>query len=270
MKKVLTLVIAITMFVICGTTVSGQTVPMEEKKVPIGMSVGLKSNHLWRGMEVSSGAALTGDLFISTWDESFKFGFWGGYAFNGNWKEFDYYLSYNIAGFSIAVWDIYNFSPGATYDNENIFNYKARGTGHFVDVSLGYRFPDAFPLGINIATVVFGRDRGPKLINGVMEPNEHQRYSTYITLDYPILRSNLVNLDIACSGAFALSPAKDASDNTIRENFYGKTNGIVNVALTASRTFELGKYQLPTSIMCMWNPMSGYANMQIAVTLLQF
>lgn len=272
MKKILISAIAIIACVIvCGTSADAQ-VPMQEKKAPIGMSVGLKSNHLWRGYEVSQGAAFTGDMYISTWDESFKFGLWSGYAFNGNWKELDYYASYTVGGFSVAIWDIFNFSPEVYSDPRSfrIFNYNARTTGHFVDLSLSYRLPGSFPLGISVATVIFGRDRSADYLNGTMIDNELQRYSTYITLDYPILRSSMVNLDISCSGALALQNGKDAAGNTLKSHFYGNTQGIVNVSLTASRTFDIGDYKLPVSLLCMWNPQANTGNMQVAFTLLQF
>ncbi len=53
----------------------------------------------------------------------------GGAGVTGAFKEFDYFFSITKAGFTLAVWDIYNFSPDAPYNNSQVFNYVADETG---------------------------------------------------------------------------------------------------------------------------------------------
>ena len=88
------------------------------------------------------------------------------------------------------------------------------------------------------------------------------RSSTYVSLDCPVLRHHVVNLDFGIAGAFAL----DKYSGT-KANFYGDTAGIVNVNMTASKVLNIGKFKLPVSAMAMWNPMQNIANIQVAFDL---
>ncbi len=56
----------------------------------------------------------------------------GGTDFTGDYKEFDYYVSYSVAGFTFAVWDIFNYSPELPF-SKDIFNYNKYSTSHFLD-----------------------------------------------------------------------------------------------------------------------------------------
>ncbi|ERI84755.1 hypothetical protein HMPREF1981_02231 [Bacteroides pyogenes F0041] len=221
---------------------------------PLDFSLQIKNMHLWRGYQVTTSAMGGVDIHLTDKSQRFTFGLWGGASFNSDFKEFDYYASFQQGGFSIAVWDIYNFSPGATYNNRQVFNYNARETGHFVDVALSYQFQHDFPLKITWATIVFGRDRGVK--------NEKNLYSTYVSLDYPVVRNKIVDLDLGIAGAFALN--KESGSDA---NFYADNPGIVNVNMTVSKKLKLGNYVLPVSAMAMWNPARNEANIQVAFNL---
>jgi hypothetical protein len=231
-----------------------------EKNIPIGGSLQLKNMHLWRGQEVSDEVTLTTDINIQDRSNIFKFGIWGGMGVNGNFKEIDYYASFSQSGFTLAAWDIYNFSSGVDYNNRQAFNYSARETGHFADVSLAYQFQKNFPLKLYWATVVFGRDRGVL--------NEKNRYSSYAEISYPVKLKNEISLEIGVAGAFALSEGKDITGKKSKAHFYGDSPGIVNVNLTLSKDLNICGYKLPISIMTMWNPEKNYANMQIALNLI--
>jgi len=225
-----------------------------EKYNPVDFTFQLKNMHLWRGLQVTNTALGAIDLNLKDKSKSFTFGLWGGAGFTGDYREFDYYVSYEKSGFKVAVWDIYNFSKDATYNNHQIFNYNARETGHFIDLSVGYRFQGNFPLNINWVTIIFGRDRGAL--------NEKNLYSTYVSMDYPVLRGHVVDLDLGIGGAFALNPEKGTD-----AHFYAKDAGIVSVSITASKKLQLGSYTLPVSVMGMWNPASNEANLQIALDI---
>ncbi|HCO66508.1 MAG TPA: hypothetical protein DIT04_01955 [Dysgonomonas sp.] len=226
----------------------------DDTYVPVDFSLQLKNMHLWRGIQVSNSALTAVDLNLKDKSGNFKVGIWGGASFDSKFKEFDYYVSYSNSGFSIAVWDIYNFSPGVAHNNRQAFNYSARETGHFIDLSVAYRFQGSFPLNISWATVIFGRDRGAL--------NEKNLYSTYVSMDYPILRGNVVDLDLGVAGAFALDPEKGTN-----ANFYSKDAGIVNINLTASKDVKIGSYTLPVSVMAMFNPANNEANIQLALNI---
>lgn len=216
----------------------------------IGGSVEVRSKHLWRGLEVSEEANLATDLHFKTKDGSFKLGLWGGMGFTGKFKEFDYYASYSVAGLTFAVWDIYNFSPGATYNNDQAFNYKASETGHFIDASVAYQLQGRFPLKLYYSTIIFGRDRGPL--------NDGNKYSTFVQLEYPLINQNGLTLDASVAGAFSYKT---------KAHFYGKTGGIVDIRLRLAKDFMIAGYKLPVYVMPMWNPQGDNVNFQIGATL---
>ena len=89
----------------------------------IHFSGALQNMHLWRGLQVADGGVLSADLNVGFLDDGLKVGLWGGTDFTGDYKEFDYYASYTVAGFTVAVWDIYNYSPDLPY-SKDIFNYR--------------------------------------------------------------------------------------------------------------------------------------------------
>lgn len=239
------------LFFFCTTLIYSQENPAEIfVKDHIGGSIELSSMHLWRGQEVSDEVNLVTDVYFKTKGDAFRAGLWGGAGVNGNYKEFDYYASYTVKGLTFAVWDIYNFSPDATYNNRQAFNYKARETGHFIDVSVAYQMPKSFPLKIYYSTIVFGRDRGPL--------NDNNKYSTFIQLDYPLLSYEGFSLNTSVAGAFSYKT---------KANFYGDTGGIVDIRLRLAKDITIAGYKLPIYVMPMWNPQASKMNMQFGVTL---
>mgnify|MGYP001128017905 CR=1 FL=1 len=140
----------------------------------------LQNMHLWRGQQVADGGVLAADLNVGLLDDKLKVGLWGGTDFTGDYKEFDYYVSYSVAGFTVAVWDIFNYSPALTF-SKDIFNYNKHSTGHFLDLSVAYDFDTKFevPLRLYWATIFAGRDL---TIDG------DNRYSTYVNAEYSVFR----------------------------------------------------------------------------------
>jgi hypothetical protein len=75
---------------------------------------------------------------------------------DGSYKEFNNYIGYKNKHLTLELWDIYNFSPGATYNNKEFFNYSAKQTGRFWDMRSYYTISDRFPLVLSWNTVVLG------------------------------------------------------------------------------------------------------------------
>ncbi|MEX6686738.1 hypothetical protein QTN47_04490 [Danxiaibacter flavus] len=221
---------------------------------PVDFTMQLKNMHLWRGYVVSNTALADVDLGVKTKNGEWKAGVWGAAGFTGVYKEFDYYLSYTKKGFTAAFWDIYNFSENATWNNKEVFNYKDGQCGHILDLSVTYQLQGKFPLKASWATLLYGRDKDSK--------NDKNRYSTYVELGYPVLKSKKVNLDFGIGGAFALKPETGCD-----ANFYSSKPNIVNINFTASKTVVLGTYALPVSAMVMWNPELNHANIQLALNI---
>lgn len=258
-----TKMMAIALFAMIFTSVaSGQ-------KKNIDLSGQIKTSHLWRGIQVSDELTTAGSIDLMTNDGSLKGGIWGGYGVNGKFKEFDYYVQYSKNGFTAAVWDIYNFSPGLYgFDDEkqyHAFNYDADDTGHFVDLSLSYRISDEVPLQIGWATVIFGRDRALNK-DGKMK----NQYSNYLWADYAVGSFNGVNVNVGMAGAFAFNKAYHLEETgwvSDKNNFYGKTNGIINLNVTVAKDIMIGNYKLPVFVTGMWNPMAEKVYMSVGVNI---
>ncbi|WP_455672620.1 hypothetical protein [Phocaeicola sp.] len=223
----------------------------------MNFALDIQTMHLWRGMEVADGVVLTSDWNITDRRKHFCFGLWGGMNTQASYKEFDYYVSYTNGGFKCSLWDIYNFSPDAAYNNKEVFNYKASETGRFVDATVSYQFDKHFPLSLNWSTIVFGRDRDRK--------NEKNRYSTFVYAEYPFYRKESWDVSAGVGAAFALSP-----DKHTRENFYGDTSGVVHLNLKAVYRLSVCRMDFPVTLLAMWNPQSNDAFFQVGVRLLEF
>lgn len=177
------------------------------------LKANVQNNHLWRGMEVSDGIVLLTDLSYTMVNDHVTVGLWGGCNSEGSYKEFNHYLNLKAGGWGLALWDTYNFSPGATYNNKEYWNYSAHTTGRFLDATLSYRFQkEKFPLLLNWSTVVFGRDRN--------SDNTEQKYSTFVYAEYPVYQKDGWKVDAGVGGAFALNRAGEDA------HFFGTTAGI--------------------------------------------
>lgn len=227
------------------------------------LKANLQNMHLWRGMEVTDGGVLTADLSVTDSREHFRAGIWGGTNMNGSYKEFDYYLSYTWKRFCVAVWDTYNFSDGADYNNEEFFNYKAKETGRFIDATVSCTaVSEKFPLFLSWSTILYGRDR-----DGL---NAKNRYSTFAYAEYPVWRNELWEVRPGIGAAFALSPGKKADGGSTNANFYGNTAGIVHLSLATTYRLTAFKRDFPITVLALWNPQSNKGYLQIGIQLLSF
>ena len=221
----------------------------------IHLTADLQNNHLWRGMKVADGCLILTDLSYTFGAGHATLGLWGGTNTQGNYKEFNHYVTLRGAGFEFCAMDTYNFSPGATYNNRQYFNYKAHQTGRFLNCTLNYRFQQPrFPLLLSWSTIMFGRDRSAD--------NTEQKYSTFVYAEYPVYKKDGWQVDAGVGGAFALNKAGE------KQNFYGETSGVVHTQLKVSYDLKIGSYTVPVHAMGMWNPQSEKAYFQIGAQLI--
>ena len=222
----------------------------------IHFQANVANNHLWRGMEVADGLVFTSDISMTEKNEYFRIGFWGGSNISGTYKEFNHYVSFTYQRLNLSVWDTYNFSPGATYNNKEYFNYSSHSTGRFIDATVSYRFGNQFPLSVAWSTILFGRDRNT-YITAI-------KYSTFVYVEYPIYQQKGWNIDTGIGGAFALNKAGDDS------HFYGDSPGIVHAALKISKHVVFKENKIPVYACMMWNPQRNHAFFQIGLQLFKF
>lgn len=221
----------------------------------VHLTADLQNNHLWRGMEVADGCVLLTDLGYTCAKGHLTLGLWGGTNTQGSYKEFNHYVCVQTHGFELSAWDTYNFSPGATYNHHQYFNYKAHETGRFLNCTLNYRLRQSrFPLLLSWSTILFGRDRNTR--------NTEQKYSTFAYAECPVYRHDGWTVDTGLGAAFALREAGE------KANFYGTTSGIVHISLKVSRDLHLGSYILPVHAMGLWNPQSQKAYFQLGAQII--
>ena len=217
-----------------------------KKYKPIDVNLQVRNLYIWRGFRVSNSPIADADLHYTTRDGSFAVGLWGGEGFDGTYREFDYYASYTQSHFNFSVWDINNFT---NYPNADLFNYNPASTSHFIDVTAGYQFGNAFPFSINWSTIVQGRDTYTKS-NGQLA----NAYSNYVVLDYRIWKEDSSNLHIFAAGGFAFG--RD-------QNFYGSKPNIVNTGLTFNKDLRIFNYHMPLAATAMFSPEHKYGALQL-------
>ena len=232
-------------------------------QIKIHDTFGMELFHLWRGLEVSKGLNFTNELSFGDKNDHFRIGFWGGVGVTGDYREFDYFASYNIKGFSIALWDIFNFSP-SSYDDPRsykIFNYDCHSTGHFLDLSIGYYFGEKVPLQLSWATIIAGRDRG---INNKGE--EVQRYSNYVSASYKVFENDKFVITPSIGATFAFrNTLNDKGEN--KATFYGNKACVNDIRLNATYKLKIRSYMIPVSAIVMWNPEANRGYFGASATL---
>lgn len=223
-------------------------------KGSLDMHLQVKNMHLWRGYSVTSAPMTALDLAYITPSKNFKVGVWGGAGFNGDYREFDYYIAYNKGGFKMEVWDIFNFSSGLP---SKLFDYDQKTTSHFIDVTLGYQFGPSCPLYLSASTIIYGRDLETISSNPLTLGDN--RYSTYIHAEYPVYSKDGYLLKLYLGGALALAGQE--------QNFYASKTNIVASGFIVSKNFSIGSYTIPISATALWNPELNSGNIQLAINL---
>tara|TARA_R110002051_G_scaffold118169_1_gene191951 strand:+ start:8868 stop:9638 length:771 start_codon:yes stop_codon:yes gene_type:complete len=216
---------------------------------PIDFNLQVKNMHLWRGLRVTD-APMTGALLhYTSKNGKLDAGFWGGAGFNGDYTEVDYYISYTTHGFSIALWDINNYSD---FPEAEIFDYDTSTTSHFVDLTLAYTF-QKIPLKASWSTILLGRD-SYLTDDGELE----NTFTNYVELSYNIFKKKHSSLGVSIAGAFSF--VNDA-------HFYGD-KVLNNFGIIYSRDVKV--YQdiyLPVSVTALWNTDQKFASIQVAINL---
>lgn len=222
-----------------------------KKPIPFGVSLQVRSLYVWRGFKVSNAPISDVDMhYYLTKDKSLTMGIWGAGSFTGDYKEFDYYVSYAKKGLSLSLWDVNNFSD---YPDANLFSYNPKNTSHFIDVRAGYEFGDAFPLSVQWTTIVLGRDTHVKS-NGDLSNS----YSNYTELGYRLWKEGSAELHVFVGGGFAFG--RD-------QNFYGSKPNIVNTGITINKDLVIFNYHMPVSATAMFNPEKKYGALQLIANI---
>lgn len=230
---------------------------------PIELHLQVKSMHLWRGLEITTSPYLMGIMNFSDKSGRLKIGARGSSGWNGEYRQLDYFASYQYKNVRFVLFDIFNSSKALPLST-NLFDYKALTTRHFIDATVGYTVSRKFPLDITWSTLIAGRDRdvlpGDSAATGGKDPLRRgkNRYSTYVQLSYPVTLNDM-RLDFFIGGVFTL--------NGQQNSFYANKPGIATLGVAANKKVMVGKYSFPVSFAPTWNPLRKIGGVVLGVSL---
>ena len=194
----------------------------KESKFSVDVEVDLVSSYVWRGM-YQTGVSVQPVLSLSAYGVTL--GTWGSSDFSTFAKELDFFLSYEIGGFSASITDYWWNGEGESF-------FRERGS-HFLEGSLEYTFSEKFPLSLGINTMFWG--------DGDKNADGNQRYSTYISASYPF---SVGSTD--CEVGIGVSPW---------EGLYSDKFDVAVISAKASRNLKLSsEYSLPIFVELILSP----------------
>lgn len=203
-----------------------------QSKINVDLGADIVSSYVWRGVK-TAGASVQPSL--SAGIGGFSLGAWGSTDFTSNegTKEVDFTASYEIAGLKLAVTDYW-------WDGEGKFRYFSSpedgNSGHLLEGTIGYTFPEAFPLSVTWNTFFLGK--------GNKKDNGDNAYSTYVELAYPF---SVQGVDMGISAGFA--PWENVTLGT------SKGFKFTSVALSASKSIKItDSFSLPVFTSVIANP----------------
>jgi hypothetical protein len=213
-----------TVFLMSGTVAFSQ----EESESPFSVTTDIYSRYLWRGTDFGGSPAIQPGLSYSK--GGFTAGAWASYTTNGNQtQECDLYLSYTFLKEMLTVTATDYFFPVDGAMNK-YFNYNDTTTGHIFEMAVAFNGTEKLPLGILVATNLYGAD--PRKDNG--DPY----YSTYIEANYQFKHVKLF-----------------AGFNPIESGFYGDYLGFCNIGATAKKEIKItDNFSVPVSVSLITNP----------------
>ena len=137
----------------------------------------------------------------------------------------DFYLSYELKGFTASLSDYWWNGEGASY-------FKNAGS-HHLEAGLGYTFSEKFPLTLEVNTMLSGDE----------DKDEAGRkyYSTYISASFPFSVRN-----INCEAGIGITP---------RKGIYSDKFEVVVISAKASKKLHLSAdYALPVFAELIFSP----------------
>ncbi len=197
-------------------------------QVSVSGSADLVSSYVWRGAYTSA-ASIQPGVEISA--EGFAIGAWGSTPLDSSvaLSEFDYYVSYSVAGLSVMVTDYWWTGANMPYIHGE----------HFYEGAIAYDFGESFPLSLSVSTMFAGAD---------------DDYSTYIEASYPF-EFDEVELGVAVG----VTPAA---------GMYADGFGVCNISATASKSLKVtDSFELPLSVSAIINPAGDRAYLVCGTSL---
>ena len=184
-----------------------------DRKITFDVGADLVSSYVWRGWYLA-GPSVQPALSLSAFGVTI--GAWGSKDFSTIEKEIDFFIAYEINGFSISIADYWMMYEEAPY-------FRNKGS-HLIEGSLGYTFPDKFPLTLEISTLFAGDED--------LSENGRKHYSTYISASIPFSVR-----DVTIEAGIGISPWK---------GMYSNKFDVATISTKASKNLQLSaEYALP-------------------------
>jgi len=214
-----------------------------KSQVDLDLKSSITSRHYWRGIMVSRSINYEGDLVLT--NRKFKFGVWGGYAFDNKYSEFDFHTGYKLSeNISFEIWDLYASRDRESIDDYEYFDFDKTSTNHLLDASIHFYFNQKFPLKVSWSTMVWGRD---------LDEYKNQNYSSYLELSYPIVVKKMRLI-------FYMGI------NVFENSLYGEKTNLVDIGFTASKDITLNNtLKIPIWARIAINPEAETSNFIIGI-----
>ena len=213
---------------------TGSVLVHGQEKLMIDVGADVVSSYVWRGL-YQAGVSVQPSLSLST--SGLTLGAWGSTDFSTYFKELDFYLSYEMKGFSAGITNYWWSGEGASF-------FEDRGS-HLFEVNLGYTFSEKFPLSLGVNTMLSGDDD--------KNNNDKQRYSTYISADFPF---SVKKID--CEVGIGISPSK---------GLYSDTFDVATITAKASKNLSLSSdYAIPVFVKLICSPAQDNAFLVFGLT----
>ncbi|MFW5805659.1 MAG: TorF family putative porin [Bacteroidales bacterium] len=237
MKKIVYLFTAGFLLILTTFPVDAQ----ETQKNPFDLSMDVMSRYVWRGTDFGGSPSMQPGFSYTK--SGFMVGTWGAYTMNSAVaQELDLYLSYTFLDDMISIGFTDYFFPNELAGNDHYFDYRENHTGHVFEATLAFAGTEKIPLGVLVATNVYGADAKRLNEDGSVAGNQ---FSTYAELSYSFPFIDLF------AGMNLTKPNADLGES----GFYGDYLGFVNIGCTVNKDIKItDSFSLPLSVSLITNP----------------
>ena len=222
MKSILKITAILMFFAAATVAIYGQE--EKESRFSVDAEADIVSAYVWRGM-YQTGVSIQPGLSLSV--GGLTLGAWGSTDFSSDFKELDFFISYETGGFSVTLNDYWWEGEGASYFN------KFKRDDRFLEASIGYTFSGKLPLSLEFSTMLSG--------DGDKDANGKQFYSSYIAASVPFSIGN-----IELETGIGISPWKGM--------FSDKDFEVAAINFKATRNLQITQKTIPLSVELILSP----------------
>jgi hypothetical protein len=224
-----------------------------------GVSLDFQTRYVWRGQPLGGAAPNFQPATYINW-KGLEFGVWSSFAVAPDYyAELDMYLSYTFWKDRFTV----ILSDYAAPEWDDAYNYFDYNTNHVLELGFSYNGEEKVPISASLYVNVFGADAKYTVLDENFSPETYNMYSTYFELAYnPVWKK--LDVDFSIFTGFALNSHSVrnplTNENEYLPGFYGNQGfAAVNIGASATKTFSVGKLNIPLGVALIFNPNSKKA-----------